>query len=237
MLTFGEGSAADLGVLDLRLDEAGRPSFRLVAQSAEVADARASVAADVTLQLTGEHQAHNAAAAAAAALAVGMDLDRIATVLCGVTSISPWRMEVTERADGVTVINDSYNANPDSMRAALKALAAIGRARGPQARTIAVLGEMRELGASSREEHDGIGRLVVRLDIQQLLVVGEPARAMHLGASLEGSWGEESVFVPDNEAALDWLEHSLRPGDVVLLKASRGVRLDQIAATLVAGGK
>ena len=142
-------------------------------------------------------------------------------------------MEVHERSDGVTVINDAYNANPDSMRAALKALAAIGRARGQETRTVAVLGEMRELGASSREEHDAIGRLAVRLDIHQLLVVGEPARPMHLGAYLEGSWGEESVFVPDNDAAVAWLREHLAPGDVVLVKASRGAQLDQVADALL----
>ena len=119
-------------------------------------------------------------------------------------------MEVTERPDGVTVVNDAYNANPDSMRAALKALAAIGRGRGAGHRTVAVLGEMRELGESSREEHDAIGRLAVRLDIHQLLVVGEPARPMHLGAYLEGSWGEESVFVADNDEAVRWLRSHVR---------------------------
>jgi UDP-N-acetylmuramoyl-tripeptide--D-alanyl-D-alanine ligase len=142
-------------------------------------------------------------------------------------------MEVTERADGVTVIDDAYNANPDSMRAALKALADIGRGR-PGARTVAVLGEMRELGASSRDEHDAIGRLVVRLDIDQLLVVGEPAKPLHLGACLEGSWGGESVFVADNDAATAWLREHLTPGDVVLFKASNAAQLGLVAAAVLA---
>ena len=143
-------------------------------------------------------------------------------------------MEVQERADGVVVINDAYNANPDSMRAALKALAAVGRGRGAGTRTIAVLGEMRELGESSRDEHDAIGRLAVRLDISQLLVVGEPARPMHLGACLEGSWAEESVFVEDNDQALAWLREHVRPGDVVLFKASRAAALETVAEALLA---
>ncbi len=143
-------------------------------------------------------------------------------------------MEVHERADGVTVINDAYNANPDSMRAALKALAAVGRGRGPGTRTVAVLGEMRELGAASQEEHDAVGRLAVRLDIGQLLVVGEPAHAMHLGAYLEGSWGHESVFVEDNDQALAWLREHVRPGDVVLFKASRAAALETVAEALLA---
>ena len=146
---------------------------------------------------------------------------------------SRWRMETHERADGVLVVNDAYNANPDSMRAALKTLAALGRGRGPGARTIAVLGEMRELGESSREEHDAVGRLAVRLDIAQLVVVGEGARPIHLGACLEGSWAEESVFVPDADAATSWLREHVRPGDVVLVKASRAAALERVAEALL----
>lgn len=224
VLTFGESPGADVHLEDLDVDRDGRPTFTLRHDGQTV---------QVSLRLLGEHQAYNAAAAAAAAVAVGVPLDDVATSLARVETLSRWRMELHERADGVTVINDAYNANPDSMRAALKALAAIGRGRGPQARTIAVLGEMRELGASSRDEHDAVGRLAVRLDIHQLLVVGEAARAMHLGAYLEGSWGEESVFVEDNEAAVRWLREHVAPGDVVLLKASRGARLDEVAAALL----
>lgn len=143
-------------------------------------------------------------------------------------------MELHERPDGITVINDAYNANPDSMRSALKTLAVIGRGKGPRTRTVAVLGEMRELGESSQEEHDKIGRLAVRLDINQLVVVGEPARPMHLGAYLEGSWGEESVFVEDGEQALAWLRKNLATGDVVLFKASRAARLEQVVEALMA---
>jgi UDP-N-acetylmuramoyl-tripeptide--D-alanyl-D-alanine ligase len=186
------------------------------------------------MTLVGEHQAHNAAAAAAVAVALGMRVAEAAAALSKATPASRWRMEVHERADGVTVINDAYNANPDSMRAALKALAAIGRGRGPGTRTIAVLGEMRELGESSRDEHDAVGRLAVRLDISQLVVVGEPARPIHLGACLEGSWGEESVFVEDNDEALAWLRQHLSPDDVVLLKASRAAGLETVAEALLA---
>jgi len=221
--TFGE-SAADVQLRDITLDDFGCPSFTVATAEAKAA---------VSLKLVGEHQALNATAAAAAATAVGVPLDRVAASLSEVTSLSKWRMEVHQRTDGVTVINDAYNANPESMRAGLKALAAIGRARGPETRTVAVLGEMRELGESSREEHDAIGRLAVRLDINQLVVVGEPARPMHLGAYLEGSWGEESVFVRDNDEALAWLRDHLAPGDVVLVKASRGAQLDQVADGLL----
>jgi len=221
--TFGESDGAAVRLADLVLDATGRPGFDLVTEGRT---------AHVQLQLLGEHQAGNAAAAAAVATALGMDLDAVAQALSRATNASRWRMEVHDRVDGVTVVNDAYNANPDSMRVALKTLAALGRGRGG-ARTVAVLGEMRELGESSREEHDAVGRLAVRLDISQLLVVGEPARAIHLGACLEGSWGGESVFVPDHDAALAWLQAFLEPGDVVLVKASRDAALERVAEALL----
>ncbi|HET7358387.1 MAG TPA: UDP-N-acetylmuramoyl-tripeptide--D-alanyl-D-alanine ligase [Nocardioidaceae bacterium] len=224
--TYGTGADVDVRLEALTLDDLGRPRFDLVARGSS---------AHVEMRLVGEHHATNASAAAAAALALGLPLDAVAAALAGVTAISGGRMELHERADGVTVIDDAYNANPDSMRAGLKALAAIGRRR-PEARTIAVLGEMLELGPASTDEHDAVGRLAVRLDIHRLLVVGEGARPIHLGASLEGSWGEESVFVPDNDAALDWLHRNLEPGDVVLFKASHGAELSRVARAVLADG-
>ena len=221
--TYGEAATADVRIEGLVLDDADRPRFDLV-----TADGSAHVA----LRLIGEHQASNAAAAAAVALVLGLDLDRVAEVLSHAGG-SKWRMEQHERADGVLVINDAYNANPDSMRAALKSLAAIARGRGPGARSVAVLGEMRELGDTSLEEHDAVGRLAVRLDISQLVVVGEAARPIHLGAGLEGSWDEESVFVPDVDAAVAWLREFVEPGDVVLVKASRAAALERVADALL----
>ncbi len=225
VLTFGEGPAADVRMTDVGLDADGRAALVLEHDGETV---------PVRLRLVGEHQARNAAAAAATGVALGVPVTRAAASLAAVERISKWRMEVQQAPGGVTVVNDSYNANPDSMRVALKSLAALGRGR-PGARTVAVLGEMRELGESSADEHDAVGRLAVRLDIHQLLVVGEAARPLHLGASLEGSWGEESVFVPDNAAALAWLRDHLRPGDVVLVKGSRAARLDEVADALVRG--
>jgi UDP-N-acetylmuramoyl-tripeptide--D-alanyl-D-alanine ligase len=140
-------------------------------------------------------------------------------------------MEVNERADGLVVINDAYNASPESVRAALKSLKHIADGR----RCWAVLGEMRELGDRSQAEHDAIGRLVVRLDVQRLVVVGEGARPMHLAAGLEGSWGQESMFVPDVAAALALLRAEVRPDDVVLVKASRAAGLEVLATELLDG--
>jgi UDP-N-acetylmuramoyl-tripeptide--D-alanyl-D-alanine ligase len=221
---FGSGAENDVRFGDVTLDELGRPTFDLV-----VGDERRSV----SLGLIGDHHAANAAAVTAVALALDVPLDAVVASLAVATATSPARMELVERPDGVTVLNDAYNANPDSMRAALKALAAIGRGR-PGARTIAVLGEMLELGESSREEHDAVGRLAVRLDIHQLLVVGEGARPLHLGACLEGSWGGESVFVPDSGAALSWLREHLVPGDVVLFKSSKAAQVRQVADAVLA---
>lgn len=222
VITFGE-SAADVQVTALRLDQLARPSFRLVHEGQAV---------EVTLHLSGEHAAVNAAAAAAAALAAGLDLATVADRLSSAEPQSRWRMEVTHSSDGVVLVNDAYNANPESTRAALKSLAAMSAG----GRSWAVLGEMLELGDSSTDAHDSIGRLAVRLDISRLVAVGEGARPIHMGAAHEGSWGEESTWVPDTEAAVALLRAELRPGDVVLVKASRSVGLEKVVEALMDGG-
>jgi UDP-N-acetylmuramoyl-tripeptide--D-alanyl-D-alanine ligase len=227
VLTFGETPEADVRATGIALDDNGRAGFTLHLAGDEL---------PVRLQLIGEHQVSNALACAAVAHAVGLAPEQIADGLNSAVNVSKWRMEVTERPDGVTVINDAYNANPDSVRAALKALVAIGRTRG--ARTWAVLGEMRELGTAAVEEHDAIGRLAVRLEVNRLVAVTEQARPIQLGASLEGSSLEgsrrnESAYADSIEAALELLRAELRPGDVVLVKASRTVGLDRLAAALL----
>ena len=228
VLYFGESAEAQIRAEDVHLDASGRPGFTLVTPSGS---------APVQLRLYGEHHVSNALAAAAVATECGMDVKRLAVALGEAGSLSRWRMELTDRPDGVTVINDAYNANPDSMRAALRALAAIG-GRGPGARrTWAVLGEMRELGEDSLAEHDAVGRLAVRLDIATLVAVGgREAACMELGARNEGSWGEESVLVSDVDAAIALLREQVAPGDVVLVKASRSVGLERVAEALLADG-
>lgn len=222
VVLFGESVAADVRATDVRVDELARPSFTLTETSS-------GAASPVSLVLSGEHYVSNALAAAAVGLACGISVERVADALRIAEIDSRWRMEIRETAAGVTVVNDAYNANPESMRAAVKSLAAMAAGR----RTWAVLGEMRELGDASMEEHDAIGRLAVRLDISRLVCVGEGTRVMHLAASNEGSWGEESVHVPDVEAAIALLREQLRPGDVVLVKASRTIGLERIAAALL----
>src|SRR5262249_54844284 len=136
--------------------------------------------------------------------------------------------------DGVTVINDAYNANPDSMRAGLQALAWMSRQPEGGRRSWAVLGEMAELGDDTISEHDRIGRLAVRLDVSRLVVVGtgRSMRAMHHGAVIEGSWGGEAAMVDDADAALALLRAELEPGDVVLVKASNSAGLGALAQAL-----
>ena len=172
----------------------------------------------------GDHQVSNALCAAAVALECGATVEQVATALAAAGPVSRHRMQVTTRADGVTVINDAYNANPDSMRAGLKALAWMAPPGCVERRrSWAVLGEMAELGDDAISEHDRIGRLAVRLDVSRLVVVGtgRSMSAMHHGAVMEGSWGGEATMVADADAALALLRAELRPGDVVLVKASQ----------------
>lgn len=232
----GSGAGADVWAEDVDLDPTGRASFRLRSRLGRGrGEAGAPEEAHVTLRLVGEHHVANAVPAAAVALLRGLPLEQVAAVLGRTGPASRWRMEVTERADGVTVVNDAYNANPESMRAALKALVAMRRdAAGRERRTWAVLGEMLELGQDSVREHDLVGRLAVRLNVSRLVAVGDGAQPIHSGAQHEGSWGEESVHVPDTEAALALLRAELRPGDVVLVKSSNGAGLRHLGDTLVA---
>ncbi|MBA2811933.1 UDP-N-acetylmuramoyl-tripeptide--D-alanyl-D-alanine ligase [Streptomyces sp. KM273126] len=224
VILFGESGEADVRAENVRLTDSGQPAFRLHTPSG---------ASDVTMRLYGEHHVSNALAAAAVAHELGMSAEEIATALSEAGSLSRWRMEVTERPDGVTVVNDAYNANPESMRAALRALAAMGNGR----RTWAVLGKMAELGDEALAEHDAVGRLAVRLNVSKLVAVGgREASWLQLGAYNEGSWGEESVHVSDAQAAVDLLRSELRPGDVVLVKASRSVGLESVAQALLDSG-
>ncbi|HEX4701863.1 MAG TPA: UDP-N-acetylmuramoyl-tripeptide--D-alanyl-D-alanine ligase [Pseudonocardiaceae bacterium] len=218
----GESANATIRAVDVTTDDQVRPRFRLVTPAGEV---------NVHLGVHGEHQVGNALTAAAVAMELGMNLADVADGLAAARPVSGRRMEVTTRSDGVTVINDAYNANPESVRAALKALATM--ANSGHRRSWAVLGPMGELGVDSTARHDDIGRLAVRLDISRLVVVGEQARPMLQGAHLEGSRGEESVLVPDVDAAIALLREQLRPGDAVLVKASNAIGLWRVADALL----
>ena len=169
------------------------------------------------LQILGEHQAMNMMAAIATADLLGLDINRCISAVESMELAERWRMQLIHAPGDYWVINDAYNASPDSMKAALQSLATLGRSGH---RTVAVLGQMAELGPFSTEEHDSIGRLVVRLNIDQLFVVGDEAKLIHMAASQEGSWSGESEFIDSISNAFEIIHDRLRPGDIVLVKAS-----------------
>ena len=219
VVTFGRSPGADVRAADVVLDDAGRPGFSLITQAGD---------APVQLQLHGEHNVANALAAATLAGQLGMDLAAVAAGLSAATARSRWRMEVTHRPDGVTVINDAYNANPEAVAAALSALATMARGR----RAFAVLGHMTELGAQADDLHEQAGRQAARAGLAGLVVVGEEAAPMLEGAKADSSWHGELVHVPDAAAAAAAVAERVRRGDVVLVKASRAANLQRVALAL-----
>lgn len=229
VVRVGQSEAADIRAENVQLDDLAQPRFTLLTPAGS---------AEVRLAVHGEHQVGNALSAAAVALECGATPEQVAAALATAGPASRHRMEVHTRADGVTIVNDAYNANPDSMKAGLRALAVMARS-GESRRSWAVLGEMAELGDESITEHDRVGRLAVRLDISRLVVVGtgRPMSAMHHGAVMEGSWGSESAMVADADAALALLRAELQPGDVVLVKASNSAGLGSLAEALLDEGR
>ena len=200
---------------DLTSDERGRYSFTLHRRRAG-ADAQAPV----DLRGTGRHQVANAVAAAAAAFAVGLDLDAVAASLSTAEPASRWRMEVHDRADGVRVVNDSYNANPASMAAAVETLAELGRGRG---RTWAVVGDMLELGAEAPALHAELAAQLRAAGIDEVVALGEFAPLLVADAPGRGRVAESA------SQAATWVRAEVAPGDVVLVKASRGLALNLVA--------
>lgn len=220
--TFGETSGADFHASDILIETDGTTRFTVT---------HAGVTCNAHVNLIGLHYVSNALAAISACVAAGVPFETACQLLENVHTISKWRMEVTDTPSGITVINDSYNANPESMRAALKTLAQLG-SKAPRRRTWAVLGEMLELGDYSLDAHDSIGRLAVRLDISRLICIGAGTKVMHLAAANEGSWGKESLWVAEPDEAIAILSDELAQGDIVLVKASRSVGLDRVASEI-----
>lgn len=219
VLSFGV--SGDVTWRGLELDELGRPGFELGYDGEWTR---------VRLLEAGAHQVANAAAAAAMAAAAGVPWSDVTTALGTARSLSPWRMALHERADGLVVVNDSYNANPASMRAALDALAAIGERGGR--RTVAVLGEMLELGDESDAQHAEVGAHAAQVGIDVVLTVGHAAETIGDGARRTPGWGGETVVTAGREQAGDWLRHNVGARDVVLVKASRGAALEHLADVL-----
>ena len=205
----GECDAAEVRAEDVTLDERGRAGYTLVTPEGR---------APVRLAVSGRHQVGNSLAAAAVARELGQPLPDLAEALGRLRLVSARRMDVFDRPDGVTVIDDSYNANPASTAAALRALAALA---GTARRTVAVLGYLAELGEYERAGHEEVGRLAAELGVDLLISVGAPAAPIHDGATGVASWGGKSVRVSDQAEAVALLHGELRPGDVVLVKGSR----------------
>ncbi|PPI18569.1 UDP-N-acetylmuramoylalanyl-D-glutamate--2,6-diaminopimelate ligase [Rathayibacter sp. AY1D2] len=224
VLWFGRGESADVRAVDIDATADGT-RFAIEVSAGE---GREAARAELLLRVLGEHHVMNALAATAAALSVGVALPAIVEALATVTLAERGRMEVLGGED-VRVINDAYNASPDSTAAALRTLAQIAK---PGGRTVAVLGEMSELGEWADEEHERVGLLAVRLNISQIVVVGRGARRIHVAAEREGSWSGESVFAETSDEAFDLLEDYLRPGDTVLVKSSNSAGLRFLADRL-----
>jgi len=225
VVTFGvRDTSAAVRAEDIRLDDLGRASFRLLMHD---------VAAPVTLRLHGAHHVPNALAAAAIAGELGMGTPAVAAALNAATARSKRRMELHERPDGVLVVNDSYNANPDSARAAIEALRHL--AQGGR-RGFAVLGHMAELGDIADDSHAEIGRLAAQAGVAGLIAVGEEALPVLMGARAETGWHGTAIAAPDALGAVAALDNLLQPGDVVLVKASKSAGLWEVADRLLAEG-
>jgi UDP-N-acetylmuramoyl-tripeptide--D-alanyl-D-alanine ligase len=218
--TFGRTAAAAVRATAVGVDRAGRASFTLVAGDRQAA---------VSLGQAGADHVGAALAAAAVGLEVGLEPDAVAGLLSAEGTLSPHRMNVVQRPDGVTVVDDSADADPESMRAALKTLAVMA---GRDRRSVAVLGEMRDVGPHHRDAHEAIGLMVVRLNVGLTVVVGAGAQPIADGALREGSWGDEVAMVDDVDAAAAFLAGELAPGDVVLVKGSHDAGLSRLGDLL-----
>ena len=220
VVTFGHGRDCDARAVDVRLDARGCGQFTLQWQDQAV---------PVALQLPGEHMIDNALAAAAVGLNAGLALDVVGSVLRSATARSPMRMELQETDHGVLVVNDAYNANPESVAAALRTVTSMAAGR----RTWAVLGEMRELGSESALAHRDVGVLVAELGFAELLAVGDPAESIVAGAQSVRGWSGSARAVADPAAAATVLMSQWRAGDVILVKASRSIGLESIVQALL----
>lgn len=218
VMFYGTGPDATVRAEDVTVDSTGHASFTLQTPSGK---------APVRLSLPGEHLVANALAAAAVAGVIGVATDRIAEALSSAVRRSPNRFQVTERADGVTIIDDAYNANPVSMRAALRTAATMAAGR----RRITVFGEMTGQAEETAYHHSTLGKLVGELGVEILVVVGTGEGPETLAEAARGA-GVSVHAVPDRNAATDLVRELLQPADVVLVKASSEAGLSAVATAL-----
>ncbi|MFM9151500.1 MAG: UDP-N-acetylmuramoyl-tripeptide--D-alanyl-D-alanine ligase, partial [Candidatus Planktophila sp.] len=210
VITFGVGTECEVRATEIEMRE-GRPHFDLVTPEGREA---------VALRLVGEHQIANALACAAVATALGLSLDSITSGLSTAVIQSRWRMEIHEFSD-VLLINDSYNASPDAMEAALRTLILFAQERG--GRAWAFLGKMAELGESSAHAHSQVGTLAYQLGIDHLVCVDAPEYLPE-----QGTDGQTSIVFCQRSEVAAIAEH-IQAGDVILVKASRSERFEILA--------
>ena len=222
IIRFGTTAEADYRATNIKLNIEGT-SFSLTRPDSSIDN--------VNLQILGEHHVYNALAALSAADLLDVDRNASIRALEQMKLAERWRMEKRLRKDGLVVINDAYNASPESMKSALQTLAQLGKLSGKK--TYAVLGEMAELGEYSAHEHDSIGRFCVRLNLSQLLVVGQGAKLIHMGASQEGSWDGESKYFDEISDALGYLREMLTGEEIVLIKSSKSANLRYLGDDLL----
>jgi UDP-N-acetylmuramoyl-tripeptide--D-alanyl-D-alanine ligase len=223
VLTFGFSNTADIRAENLQLTSSGSYNFDLVCGGERI---------PTSIPILGEHNVINALAAAAVGFAAGMQAKDIANALITLEQLSKWRMEVHQLPEDVTIINDAYNANPESMTAALQTLTAIP-ARG---QTFAILGKMHELGETSEAIHAQIANLAVELGVTHVVAVGEFANSYSLptlsGITSMGDFSErnaQAVWLPDFDQACDYIVKQVNSGDILLFKASRAEHFEVLA--------
>lgn len=215
---FGRSTAAEVRAEDVEVSAAGTTCVIVSGEER----------LPLKLRVLGEHHIMNALAALTAAEAMGVPLARGIERLETLDIAERWRMQPLG-SDRIRVINDAYNASPDSMAAALRTLAQITE---PGQRKVAVLGAMSELGEQAGEEHDRVGLLAVRLRIERIVVVGRDARRLFLAAVGEGSWDGEAVFFETADDAFEYLLTELQDGDRVLVKSSNSAGLRHLGDRL-----
>lgn len=223
ILTFGVENDADVRATDVELDPVARVGFTLRIKGEKPRR--------IQLRVFGRHQVYNALAAAAVGYAAGLDSETIADALSEHVSPSEYRMDVRTRGDGVTVINDSYNANPDSMRAGIDALSYTAAGRD-NAHSWAVLGSMGELGEDSLTEHAALAEVLSNRHVDYLVAVGDNP-AMETLAREARRYDINTEVVSTTEEAADIVLRHLKPHDVVLVKASNACGLWAVAHRLL----
>ena len=218
VVSFGL-SGADVSAKNVVLNDKAQASYELEFEGK---------VSQVNLKLVGAHQVSNSLAAAAVFLKKGLDIDLVAKTLSNSVAKSKWRMQVEVNSKNVTVINDSYNANPESMKAAIRTL----KQAGADKKTFIIVGEMLELGSDSKQMHEEVADLIQKLDVKKTLVVGNGAKIVSDYLS-NNSYKGRLEFCMDIDSAISKTKEMVEINDVVLVKASRAIGLERVANALM----